>query len=94
MQFADDMVIVGKDRNDLQRSLDILNSYCNKWGLAVNTEKTKVVVFRKRGGLLYNESWAYNGTPLEVVNNFNYLGTVFNYTGTFVLNHETLVGKG
>ena len=50
MLFADDMVIVGKDRNDLQRSLDLLNSYCNKWGLAVNTEKTKVVVFRKRGG--------------------------------------------
>ena len=40
MLFADDMVILGKDRNDLQRSLDILNSYCNKWGLAVNTEKT------------------------------------------------------
>ena len=94
MLFADDMVILGKDRNDLQRSLDLLNSYCNKWGLAVNTEKTKVVVFRKRGGLLNNESWAYNGTPLEVVNNFNYLGTVFNYTGTFVLNQETLVGKG
>ena len=29
-----------------------------------------------------------------MVNNFNYLGTVFNYTGTFVLNQETLVGKG
>ena len=35
----DDMVIVGKDRNDLQRSLDLLNSSCNKWELAVNTEK-------------------------------------------------------
>lgn len=46
------MVIVGKDRNDLQRSLDLLNSYCNKWELAVNTEKTKVVVFRIRGGCL------------------------------------------
>ena len=41
MLFADDMVILGKDRNDLQRSLDLLNSYCNKWGLAVNTEKLK-----------------------------------------------------
>ena len=44
--------------------------------------------------MLNNESWIYNGTPLEVVNDFNYLGTVFNYTGTFVLNQETLVGKG
>ena len=30
MLFADYMVIVGKHRNDLQGSLDLLNSYCNK----------------------------------------------------------------
>ena len=94
MLFADDMLILGKDRDDLQKSLDRLEYYCNKWGLEVNTEKTKVVVFRKRGGLLNNESWTYKGVNLEVVNNFNYLGAVFNYTGTFVLNQETLVGKG
>ena len=29
-----------------------------------------------------------------MVNDFNYLGIVFNYTGTFVLNQETLAGKG
>ena len=52
MLFADDMVIVGKDRNDLQRSLDLVNSYLNKWGLAVNTDKTKVVVVRNVGGCL------------------------------------------
>ena len=41
MLFADDMVILGKDRDDLQKSLDRLEHYCNKWGLQVNTEKTK-----------------------------------------------------
>ena len=92
--FADDMVIQGKDRHDLQKSLDRLEYYCNKWGLEVNTKKTKVVSFRKRGGLLKNDSWTYKCVNLEVVNNFNYLGTVFNYTRTFVLNQETLVGKG
>ena len=62
--------------------------------MQVNTEKTKIVVFRKRGDLRDNESWIYKYTPIEVVNEFNYLGTVFKYTGSFVLNHETLVGKG
>ena len=28
------------------------------------------------------------------MNEFNYLGRVFKYTGSFVLNQETLVGKG
>ena len=50
MLFADDLVILGKDRDDLQKSLDRLEYYCNEWGLEVNTERTKVVVFRKRGG--------------------------------------------
>ena len=92
MLFADDMVILGKDRDDLQKSLDRLEYYCNKRGLEVNTEKTKVGVFRKRCGLLNNESWTYKGVNLEVVNNFNYLSTVFNYTGTFVLNQDNSCG--
>ena len=28
------------------------------------------------------------------MDNFNYLGTVFNYTGSFVLNQSTIAGKG
>ena len=94
MLFADDMVILGNSIADLQHGLDLLHMYCSKWGLQVNTEKTKVLVFRKRGRLKENEVWTYNGIHLEVVNDFNYLGTVFNYTGTFALNQEMLIGKG
>ena len=36
----------------------------------------------------------YGNANIEVVNNFNYLGTCFNYTGTFCLNQEILLGKG
>ena len=43
------MVIIGKTPNELQQSLDLLKSYCDTWGLEVNTDKTKIVVFRKRG---------------------------------------------
>ena len=51
------------------------------------------MVFRKRGGLLPNERWTYNGHDIHVVNDFNYLGVVFNYTGNFSLNQEHLIGK-
>lgn len=51
------------------------------------------MVFRKRGGLLPNENWTYDGNNIEVVKNFNYLGTVFNYTGNFDLNQEHLASK-
>jgi hypothetical protein len=52
------------------------------------------MVFRKRGGLKRNEVWTYNGQLIEVVNDFNYLGVVLNYTGNFNMNQEYLVGKG
>ena len=92
--FADDMVIIGKTPNELQQSLDLLKSYCDTWGLEVNTDKTKIVVFRKRGPVFENEKWLYGNSYIEVVNDFNYLGTCFNYTGTFCLNQEVLTGKG
>jgi len=91
--FADDMAILGKSPAEVQSHLDKLYLYCNAWGLNVNTAKTKIMVFRKRGGLKENEKWTYNGNVIEVVDNFNYLGTVLNYTGSFKLNQEHLVGK-
>ena len=94
MLFADDMVILGNSRADLQQRLDLLSEYCSKWGLQVNTIKSKILVFRKRGGLRPDEVWQYNGNVIDTVSDFNYLRTVFNYTGSFTLNHETLSGKG
>ena len=91
--FADDMVILSENPNDLQNSLNKLLDYCNKWGLEVNTEKTKVVVFRKKGALRCNETWYYNGKKLEVVNDFHYLGTTFSHTGSFSNNTRTLSNK-
>ena len=78
--FADDMVILGKSVDEINTSLELLCTYCNTWSLGVNAQKTKVMFFRKRGGLLNSDVFTYNGNRLEVVNDFNYLGTVFNYT--------------
>lgn len=95
MLYADDMVLFGKSVADLQKSINLLSEYCDLWGLEVNTSKTKVMVFRRRGPSLNNEKWTFNGEQLDTVENFNYLGIVFNYTGSFSLNAESLAaGKG
>ena len=51
------------------------------------------LVFRKRGRLLRGEYWTYNNQEIEVVNKFNYLGTIFKYTGSFCSKTEYIVGK-
>ena len=87
------MVVVGNSVEDLQNSLNQIHEYYQYWGLEVNVDKTKIVVFRKRRHVLPTEKWFYNGQALEVVDNINYLGTVFNYTGSFILNNQYIIGK-
>ena len=87
------MVVLGSSPEDLQNSLDNLYNYCNTWSLSVNTDKTKIVAFRKRGKLKANERWFYNGQEIEVVNDFNYLGVVFNCFGSFISNQQYVTGK-
>ena len=47
--FADDAVLFSETREGLQNELNNLESYCKKWNLTVNVDKTKIVVFKKGG---------------------------------------------
>ena len=40
----------------------------------MNTDKTKIVVFRNGGQIGDNENWLYDGNTLETVDQFIYLG--------------------
>ena len=51
------------------------------------------MVFRKRGNLTNDDVLTYGGNTLDAVDDFNYLGTVFHYTGNFSRNTEHIVGK-
>ena len=43
--YADDSTLISANREGIQDSLDCLYDYCTKWGLFVNVDKTKVVIF-------------------------------------------------
>ena len=92
--FADDAVLFSDTIEGLQSSLNNLESYCNKWILEVNVDKTKIVVFRKAGILNRREVWTYGGSEIEIVSSFNYLGIVLSSGGTYLKAINTLAGKG
>jgi hypothetical protein len=81
--FADDMVLLSKSADGLQTCLNKLREYCSKWKLQVNLSKTKVIIFNKGGHKITKYTFLYNGMPLEVVQNYTYLGINFNASGTF-----------
>ena len=51
----------------LQNQLDSLKVCCDRLKMEVNTDKTKVMVFRKGGHLSKHEKWYYDGAEMEVV---------------------------
>ncbi len=73
--YADDLVLAASSPNTLQTMISQLNHYSKTKGLTVNTEKSKILVFnsRKDSPCIY-----YDGIKLEVVDEFKYLGMIFN----------------
>ena len=53
--FADDLALLSSTAMGLQNQLNHLNSMCKEHSLSSNTEKSKVMVFRKGGFLGKNE---------------------------------------
>ena len=93
--FADDIALISQSQIGLQNQLNVLKSICDMLDLSVNEGKTKVMVFRRGGILSRHERWTYGDKPLEVVNNYCYLGYVFTTRLSVVkgIQHMTLKAK-
>ena len=91
--YADDITIFSVTAEGLQEGSNLLRSYCTKWKLMLNTDKTKIVAFRKGGILPRNLKLNYNGSELKIVSSFSYLGIVFNTGGSFSNAQATLAGQ-
>jgi hypothetical protein len=73
---------MAESREDLQVRLNIFGEYCQKWKLKVNVEKNKIFIF-SRVRPLEDIHFSLNGSEIDIVNEFNYLGIILNRTGNF-----------
>jgi hypothetical protein len=80
--YADDTVLIAENPEELQKQLDRFFIYCNQWNLRINTDKSKLLVF-SRGRQKDNDQKRYGNKLIEVVSEFNYLGVIFNKSGSF-----------
>lgn len=49
LQYTDDMVLVTEGENEIRNIVERLEGYLNRKGLELNTNKTKIMRFRRRG---------------------------------------------
>jgi len=69
--------------------LNDVETYCNKWELKINTNKTKVLIFEKSNRHTQIDFFIY-GTKLELVTNFKYLGVHFYKNGNWNRTQQKL----
>lgn len=74
--------------------LNQLYQFSTDWNIGVNTDKTKIVVFRHAGRMCKNDFWTYDQKHVEVVNCFNYLGINLNFNGNFNVTQKTIAMQG
>nr|VZI43717.1 unnamed protein product [Spirometra erinaceieuropaei] len=76
--FADDCALNTTSEEETQRSMDLFSAACENFGLVINTQKT-VVMHQPppNSATAFNAppQISVNGTQLQVVENFSYLGS-------------------
>jgi hypothetical protein len=87
--YTDDLVLMAECPVDLQNSLDKLHDYCSKWSISINPLNSKVMIFDKGTKTkIGNNNTVYflpniGGMPIEIVNEYKYLGVILTNNGDF-----------
>ena len=89
LMYADDIVLLSTSKRGLQKALNILEIYCQKWQLVVNIKKTRVMILNSRTHVTFT----YSSEELETVCEFKYLGVIIHKSGTFTSAIKDLSGR-
>ena len=78
--YEDDLVLLSNSEKGLQNCMEKLSTFCNNWGMNVNLDKTKTLMFspctRKKDVHI-----KFQGKDIENVKSYTYLGVTFNHLG-------------
>ena len=81
--WADDLVLLALDEKSLQKNLDILHGYCEKWGLSVNMKKTKMIVIGNRTKKESLPKFKLGSDLVDYSDEYCYLGVIIHENGNF-----------
>ena len=72
--FTDDTLLVASDKEELEKSLDVLVKWCEEWGVKVNVGKSGIMQMRKK--MVERCEMEYKGDKAVVpmVSSYKYLG--------------------
>ena len=89
--FADDFVGVSESKENLQKLIDIVYKFCNRWRMRANVSKSAVMVFSRN---IVKGDWMWGKNKLPNVSSYIYLGVEFSYNGAWDLQIKRLLNVG
>ncbi len=93
LMYADDTVLICDSELSMMQTLISFHMYCSEWKLNVNVGKTKIVIFTRGQVQTSNFYFSLGGEKVKAVNDYEYLGILFNYNGRFRKGELELVRK-
>ncbi|XP_025271364.1 golgin subfamily A member 6-like protein 22 [Camponotus floridanus] len=76
LSYADDVALMSTTPEGLKEMIERLGKYLEKKGLELNTEKSKIMVFRKGQGRRTRLEFKWKEEVIEEVKEFTYLGYI------------------
>ena len=88
--YADDIVLISETEEYLQKMLDTVHLWCQKWQLNINCSKTQIIHFRKMTEPESDFKFKFGEKNIEKVQKYRYLGVELNYCLNYTESVNTL----
>jgi len=72
--YADDVVLLARNEQDLKEMLNVVNQWCMKWNINVNGDKSEVVHFRNKSVEQTRNKFCIGNIDIKKVSKYRYLG--------------------
>ena len=76
--YADDIALLAESERDLQKMLDVIFHWGQNWEIKFNCNKSQVMHFRNDSVSCSNFVFKLGDNNLQTINEYKYLGLVFN----------------
>ena len=72
--YADDVILLANNEVGMKQMIKIFSRFIKKRGLELNTKKSSIIKFRKKGRSGADPKYKWKGEKIEIVKEAIYLG--------------------
>ena len=87
--YADDIVLVANNEQEMQTLLNKLHGWCKRWRVLIYTDKSKVMHFRTGRRKRTEFQFKIGNNVMKLTEKYKYLGTLLPKRTTFPQTQKT-----